>query len=171
MDNFAELDKPLYADMAKEMGDDWSNLFMSFDTCYDSHTDFVITLINNLSYMPEGMSQMQEGQNYRKWYYIYYTPENGQKMFEAMKAVKELFVSKNSKEYYRIYRSGFGCPENFYLVAVSAKDELDAAMTSKANDELLGDEWKEVFGKVMDVASRFDQISGWMRPELSYSPK
>ncbi|WP_339916694.1 hypothetical protein [Yeosuana marina] len=171
MDNFADLDKPLYTDMAKEMGDDWSNLFMSFDKCYDSHTDFVITLVNNLSYMPEGMSQMQEGQNYRKWYYLYYTPENSQKMFEAMKGVKELFVSKNSKEYYRIYRSGFGCPENFYLVAVSAKDELDAAMTSKANDELLGDEWKEVFGKVMDVASRFDQISGWMRPELSYSPK
>ena len=171
MENFAELDKPLFTDMAKAMGDDWGKIFENFDKCYDSHSDFVITLSESLSYMPEGITQMQEGQNYRKWYYIYYTPSNAKSMYEAMKGVKDLFASKSSKEYYRIYRSGFGCPESFYLVAVSSKDEVDSAMKSKANDDLLGEEWKEVFGKVMNSASRFDQVSGWMRPDLSYSPK
>jgi len=121
--------------------------------------------------MPEGISQTQEGLNYRNWYYLYYTPENSRNVWEAMKSVKQLFESKGSKNSYRVYRSGFGCPENFYLVAVSAKDELDSAMRGKANEELLGEERGPVFGNLMKYVSRFEEVTGYMRPDLSYTPK
>ena len=171
MENFADLDKRPFADMAKAMGDDWGKLFDEFDKCYDSHNDYVIVLDEALTYMPDGISMTQEGQDYRRWIYMYYTPENSKKVREGMKAVKELFASKGSKEHYRVYRSGFGCSENFYLVAVSAKDEIDSAVRGKANQEVLGPDRWDTFNKLMNSITRMEEISGTMRPDLAYAPK
>ena len=44
MENFADLDKRQFADMSKAMGDDWGKMFQSFDKCYDSHNDYILTL-------------------------------------------------------------------------------------------------------------------------------
>ena len=171
LDNFAELDKKPFAEMAEVMGDDFGDMFKRFDKCYDSHTDYIITLSESLTYMPEGISQMQEGLNHRKWIHIYYTPANGKNVYDAMKGIKDLFAEKDSKEYYRVYRSGFGSPENHLIVAISSKDEIDAATRSKANNELLGEAAEEVFGKLMSSIERMEEYSGSMRPDLSYSPK
>ena len=171
IENFADLDKRPFADMAKAMGDDFGKMFEEFDKCYDSHTNYNITLVEDLSYMPNGITMTQEGQNHRKFFYIYFTPENAAKVREGMKAVKELYTTKGSKEYYRIYRNGFGTPVEFYFVAVSSKDEIDGATRSKANEAVLGPDRWEAIGKVMNHASRFEEYTGQMRPDLSYSPK
>ena len=171
MENFAELDKNPYKDMAKEMGDAFGEIFQRFNKCYDSHSDYVIRLIDNLSYMPDGLSQTQEGQNYRDYVYIYYTPKNGAKVREGMKAVKAMFANKGSKSHYRVYSSGFGNAESFYLVAISSKDEIDSAHRNKANDELLGPERFVTFDKVMKYASRMEEYAGAIRPDLSYAHK
>jgi hypothetical protein len=170
MENFAELDKDPFSDMSKAMGDDWGKIFEDYNKCYDSHSDFIITLSESLTYMPEGISQTQEGQNHRKYYYIYFTPENAKTVYDGMKGVKDMFASKGSKEYYRVYRSGFGNPENYYLVAISSKDEVDAATRGKANEELLGDGRHEVFGKLMQGVSRMEEYTGAIRPDLGYKP-
>lgn len=173
IENFADMDKNPFADMAKTMGDEFGKMFEEFDKCYDSHTNYTITMVEDLTYMPEGISMTQEGQNYRKWYYIYFTPSNAKKVREGMKAVKALYESKNSKEYYRVYRSGFGTPEEFYLVAISAKDAIDFETKSKTNEATLGtkEEVWEVFSKVMEHATRMEEFSGEMRPDLAYAPK
>lgn len=173
IENFADMDKRPFTEMAKAMGDEFGKMFEEFDKCYDSHTSFTLSLAEDLTYMPEGISMTQEGQNYRKWYYIYFTPSNASKVREGMKAVKDLYQSKNSKEYYRVYRNGFGTPEDFYLVAISAKDEIDFATKSKTNEATLGtkEEVWEVFSKVMNYASRMEEFSGEMRPDLAYAPK
>lgn len=168
---FAEIDERPFADMAKAMGDKFKDLFNRFDTCYDSHGSYIVVLDEKLSFMPEGAKEAQEGQNYRKWFYMYYTPENGDKVREGMKAVKELFASKGSTNYYRVYRNGFGAMENYYMVSVSAKDEVDGATQAKANKEVLGPDRWETFSKVMNYISRMEEYSGEMRPDLSYSPK
>ncbi len=171
MENFAELDERPFTEMAKAMGDDWKNIFSNFDKCYDSHRDYILTLSESLTFMPEGSEAAQEGQNHRHWYYLYYTPENAAKLYDAMKGVKDMFVNKNSKLYYRIYRSGFGSPESYYLVAISSNDEIDAATSGKANEAVLGDERKAVFGNMMHYISRFEELTGDMRPDLAYSNK
>ncbi|MFH4966476.1 hypothetical protein V8G69_15850 [Gaetbulibacter sp. M235] len=171
LENFAELDKNTFSDMAKAMGDDFGKMFKDFNTCYDKHGDFVITLDESLSYMPEGITQTQEGQNYRKYYFIYYKPQDQAALREAMKGVKGLFSEKGSKEYYRVYQSGFGVINSYYMVAISAKDEADSSIRGKANDELLGEGAKDVFGKVMSAAAKFEEVSGWIRPDLAYSSK
>jgi len=96
------------------------------------------------------------------------------KAFSAKKvdeAIKALFEQKGSKEYYRVYRNGFGSMESFYLVSVSAKDEIDSANRGKANEDVLGPDRWETFSKVMNNITRMEEYSGSMRPDLSYSPK
>ncbi|AXP82600.1 hypothetical protein CJ739_3538 [Mariniflexile rhizosphaerae] len=171
IENMADLDKQPFADMAKKMGDKWTKMFEDFDKCYNSHRSYVIHLVEDLTYMPEGISMTQDGQNYRKWFYIYFTPSNAAKVREGMKAVKDLYTTKGSKEFYRVYRNGFGTSEDFYLVAVSAKDEIDGATKSKENDAVLGPDSWDTFSKVMNYASRFEEYSGEMRPDLAYAPK
>ena len=121
--------------------------------------------------MPDGISQTVEGENYRKFYYIYVEPENNGDMAEAMKGVKDLFASKNSASHYRVYRSGFGTMDTFYMVAISARDAIHMEEKSKANNELLGEAAKPVFQKVMDLALRMEEFTGEVRPDLGYKPK
>jgi hypothetical protein len=170
MDNFAELDKNPFADMAKTMGDSFGDIFKRFNTCYDKHGDYVLILDEALSYMPDGMTQTPEGEDYRKFYFLYYTPDNQGNLWEAMKGIKDLFASKGSKEYYRVYRSGFGITDSYYMVAVASKDEIDSATRGKANDNLLGEGANEAFGKLMGATSKFEEFGGRMRPDLYYKP-
>lgn len=170
MESFADLDKNQFADMATAMGDSFGDLFRKFNACYDKHGDYVLVLDEGLTYMPDGITQTPEGENYRKFFFLYYTPENEGKLRDAMKAVKETFASKGSKEYYRVYRSGFGVIDSYYMVAISSKDELDSATRGKANDELLGESAGEIFGNLMSTLSKFEDVSAWMRPDLYYSP-
>jgi len=171
IENMADLDINPFADMAKAMGDAYGDIFKRFNKCYDSHGSYIITLEEGLTYMPEGISLTQEGKNFRKFFYLYYTPENQAKLKEGMKAIKELFTSKESKTYYRVYHSGFGNMESYYMVAISYKDEIDAATKSKANDELLGDDRYETFNKAINYVSRMEEFSGAIRTDLSYSSK
>jgi hypothetical protein len=170
IENMADLDKRPFAEMAKAMGDAWGDLFDRFDKCYDSHGGYIITMDEELTYMPDGFSQTQEGQDFRNYFYLYYKPKNHAKIREGMKAVKEMFASKGSSSHYRVYRSGFGTMGSYYMVAISSKDEIDSATSSKANDELLGPDRYETFNKVMNYVSKFEEYSGSVRPDLGYSP-
>lgn len=171
MENFAELDKNVFAGMAEKMGDEFGNMFKKFDECYDKHADYVLVLNEELSYMPDGISQTVEGENYRKFFMMYHTPSNHGKIREAIKAVKKMFEDKGSKEYYRVYHSGFGNDEEYYMVAISSKDPIDSATRSKANNELLGEDAKEIWSGLMAATERFEEFTGWMRTDLFYSPK
>ncbi|WP_223552000.1 hypothetical protein [Aestuariivivens sp. NBU2969] len=171
IENFAALDERPMADIAKAMGDDFGKLFERFDQCYDSHGTYIIVLDEELTYMPEGIKQTQEGLDYRDYYFIHFTPENAKNLKEAMKGVKEMFAAKGSKNYYRIYRTGFGQMDSYYMVAMSSKDAIDSAQKSKANQELLGPDRVEVFGKVLKYASKMEEVTGEIRRDLSYMPK
>ena len=171
MENFAEMDKPLFAELGKAMGDKLTNLFERFDQCYDSHGNYVIELDEELTYMPEGISQTQEGEDYRDYFFIHYTPKNAKKIKEGMKAVKEMFAAKGSKSYYRIYKTGFGTMDSYYMVASSSKDAIDSATKHKANEEVLGPDRYETFNKVLNYSSKMYDVTGNIRHDLSYSPK
>lgn len=171
IESFADLDKRPFAEMAKAMGDEFAKMFQDFDQCYDSHGSYIIMLDEELTYMPDGISQTQEGEDYRDYYFIYFNPKDEKNLREGMKAVKDMFASKASKNYYRIYRTGFGTMDSYYLVAMSSKDEIDSATKEKANEELLGPERFETFKKVMDYATKMEEVTGEIRRDLSYAPK
>lgn len=166
--SMADLDKPSpVAQLAQKAGGDkiWP-LFERMDKCYDIERDYIITLNNELSYMPDGMTMTPEGENYREQYKIYYSPENRAAIKESFKAIKEMFAAKGSKMHYRVYNSGFGAESEFYLVSIAAKDEMDMAVKGKANEELMGDEGKQAMFNMFQKIRAMEEIEGMMRPEL-----
>lgn len=168
--NMAALDVDTFAPLVEKMGKEkFSALVDRYSKCYDRHGSYIITRIESLTYMPEGAIAAQEGQNYRKYHYLYVTPSTSKMIAEKMKAIKELYAKKGSKEYYRVYHSGFGTLGEFFLVVISAKDELSYAKQSDENDALIGDEGKKLLGDLFQNISRYDPVTGYIIPDLSYT--
>lgn len=170
IENFASFDERPFEDMAKAMGDDFTDLFARFDTCYDSHGTYVVVKNNELSYMPEGVENAPADENYREWYYMYYKPEDAKNVKAGMKAVKDMFKAKGSKVYYRVYEDGLGQMEHYYMVSVAFKNEIDAAQRSEENKTTLGPDRMETFSKLMNYVSRMEEHRGEMRPDMDYAP-
>lgn len=170
--NMAELDdRPIMALQEKMGKAAFSAMFDQFDKCYDNHGSYIIHLDKDLSYDPEGINPSPEGKDYRRYYYIHYTPENSENLTKSMKKVKELYKKKGSKVYYRVYRSGFGNIGSYLLVAVAGKNGLEYEKTGEENRTLLGSENKEVFDELFKYVTKFESTIGAVRPDLSYSPK
>ncbi|WP_411768719.1 hypothetical protein [Winogradskyella sp. A3E31] len=162
-------ENPGMSELWEKMGqEDFSEMMSGFNPCYDRHGSYVIFMDKELTYMPEGISQTPDGKNYRKFYYIYYSPQNGSKMREAMMDVKKLFESKNSKSSYRVYHSGYGTMDSFYMIAIAGEDAVALAEKAKENDNLLGEDAGPIFQKVIGLALKMEEFTGSVRPELSY---
>lgn len=170
IEKLGDIDDFSMAELSKKVGEEkFKSYFDRYNKCYDIHGSYVTLLNNDLSYMPDGMSTTQEGKEYRTWHIISVTPQNKAKMAENMKIVKDLFVSKKSKMHYRVYTNGFGQIGDRFVIVVSAKDELDMAQMSVENRKLLGPESKAKFDAVFNLASGYEEVTGRMRPDLSYS--
>jgi hypothetical protein len=168
--NMAALDINSYAPLADKMGkDNFQALLDRFNKCYDRHGSYIITRIENLTYMPDGAKAAQEGQNFRKYHYSYVTPSTSKMIREKMLAIKDLYVKKGSKEYYRVYHSGYGTLGEFFLVVISAKDELSYIKQSDENSALIGDEGKKLLDDLFKNISRYDPVTGYVLPDLSYT--
>ncbi|WP_163514625.1 hypothetical protein [Gelidibacter japonicus] len=168
--NMADLDKNPLAPLMEKMGEEkFRDIFKRFNECYDQHGDYIVHLISDLSYMPNGLTPDTPGQNYRKWHFLYVTPSNVAALRSKIKEIKNLYEKKGSKEYFRIYRSGFGTMGDYFLATVSAKDEQSYSMTSDQNDVLLGEEGKKLFTEMSMLLDRYELKTGEMKPELSYT--
>lgn len=172
LNEMADLDRELFGSLAEKMGaENMGKLFSEMDKYYTKHLNYIIYLDQELSYMPGGITQMPEGKNFRKFYYLHTTPAMSKQLAEAMKGIKELYETNESAMEYRVYRSGFGAPNDFFMVAIADKDPLTYEQNSLANQALLGDAAKPVFDKVMEYVTKFEVIPGNMRPDLAYSPE
>jgi hypothetical protein len=170
--NMAELDKDNFKLLADKMGaDKMGALFTRMNKCYNQHSDYVLRLSKDLTYMPSGITLTPEGQNYRRFYYLRFTPQQEEGLVASLKAVKDMFQKKNSKMYYRVYRSGFGSGGDYFLVAIAGKDVLAYETMGSENDKLLGEEAGKVFGEMMKNLSKMEEIAGNMRPDLAPAVK
>lgn len=171
--NMAELDKPSFVStlIEKEGENIITNLFDRMDKCYDTELNYVLKLDEDLTYMPNGFTQTPQGKNYRKNHILYVSPSNRKIVKEKMKAIKDLFEKKGSKEYYRVYKSGFGAQGEYYMVAIAAIDEEDYGRQSKENNKLLGAEGEKVLGDLFNNILKYETRIGYIRPDLGYSAK
>lgn len=170
IDKMADLDKNPLASLQKKIGKEaFSDIFKKYNQCYDTHGGYIVVLNKKLSYMPDGLTQTQEGLNYRRWHYLYITPENKSKVKEKLEAVKSLYTKKGSKVHYRVYQNGFGSMGDYYMVAISSKNGEDYEKNSAENKTILGDAAKPVFDELFKYVSKYEMKVGSMKPELDYS--
>lgn len=169
INNYADLDKDPMAPMVEKMGKaKFQALFERFDKCYDSHYNLTATFLNDLSYIPDG--KLNEG-NYRKNYFLYVTPSNSKAVAQKIKEVKELFAKKGAKEHFVVMHSGFGAPEEFYVVILGAKNEMDYQKISDEDDVILGEEWQKKWDELYALLQKVEVITGSYREDLSYYSK
>ena len=171
IENMAQLDKPIFATLSEKMGaENMGALFDRMDKCYDIEQNYIIHLDKESSYMPGGITQTPEGQDYRKFHYFHYTPENRAAVKEKVQAIKKMFTDKGSKVDYRVYRSGFGTRGEFYMVAVAAKDAADYANKIAANNEMMGEEWQSLYSSFIASLEKYEVFEGQIRRDLAYAP-
>ncbi len=171
IDNMASLDENGFKTLSEKMGaDKMGALFDRFNPTYNEHGDYIVYLSENLSYMPGGVSQTIEGQNYRTLYYNYVTPENNKGFVEVLKKMKAAFEKHNSKLNYRVYRSGFGVMGTYYMIAVAAESNLAAAKIGDENWNLMKDDFDPLLKEMSKYTWKMDQKRGWMREDLGYIP-
>lgn len=172
VENMAAFDKNPLAPLMEKMGEEnFRALFARFNECYDKHGDAVIVLNSDLSYMPNGLTTNTVGQEYRKWHYLYVTPSNLAKLRAKIKDIKALYEKKGAKEHFRVYQSGFGIMDDYFLVSISAKDAQSYQNTSDETEALLGEEGKKLFGEMFVLLDKYEAKTGKMRPDLGYTAK
>lgn len=171
--SMADLDKPSpLSRLAEKVGrEKIIDIVNRLDQCYDVEKDYILTLNNELSYMPNGLTPTVDGQNYREQYKIYVSPSNRAIVREKLKAVKNLYTSKKSTIHYRVYESGFGTESEYYLVSIAAKDDVDMATRGKANEDVLGEERKKIMFELFQNVQNIEEFEGEMRPDLSIETK
>ena len=173
INSYADLDKPSFIMqlVEKEGAEKITELFDRMDKCYDTELDYTLTLDGELSYMPNGITQTPEGENYRQNHVLYVTPGNRAVVKEKLQALKTLYTSKKSKLYYRVYKSGFGTDGEYYMVAIAAKDAQDYAKKGEENRTLIGEELQSAINEMYFNCLRYEKIEGMIRPDLAYSSK
>ncbi|MFN4763172.1 hypothetical protein ACKGJN_08635 [Gillisia sp. Q332] len=170
--NMADLDKNTLAPLVEKMGEEnFRAIFNRFDKCYDVHRNYVVHLITDMSYMPDGLTTNTPGEDYRKWHFFHVTPENVANLRNKMKEIKALYEEKGANEHFRIYRNGFGTAGDYYLVVISAKDALAYEKTSDETDVLLGAEGEKLFDEMMQYVHKYESKTGSMRADLGYTAK
>lgn len=168
--NMADFDKNPLAPLAEKMGDEkFREMFNRFNKCYDVHKDYVVHLINDLSYMPNGLTTETTGEDYRKWHFFHVTPENATNLRSKIVEIKSLYEKKNAKQHFRVYRNGFGSDGDYYLVVISAKDAKSYAQTSEETNLLLGEEGEKLYEDMLKYVHRYESKTGQMRPDLGYA--
>ena len=168
--DLADIQNSNFEELREKLGDEkFNRMFENFNKCYDNHGDYVTTLIPNLSYMPDGLSTSTPGQDYRVWHRLDVTPANIQKLQSKLKAIKDLYASKNSKIHYRIYRSGFGNVGDYYVAVISAKDAMDYDTRTAENQKLMGEEGQKLFNEMFEYVDSYSVKRGSMRPDLGYA--
>lgn len=167
--NMADFDENPLAPLMEKMGkDSFYALFDRFNACYDKHTDNVIYLNGALSYMPNGLTATTPGHDYRKYHFFYVTPSTSKVVSEKIKAIKDFYAKKGLKEQFRIFHSGFGSPEEYYVAVIAAKDAQDYLKTSDEAEAQYGDEGKKLFDELFSSIARYEVRAGEMRPDLGY---
>jgi len=170
--NMSDLDKSRFSVLQDKMGDkEFNDLFDNFDNCYDTHNDYIIHLDPELSYMPDGIEIIPEGQEYRELQFWYATPQNYPKLLDMARAFKKLYAEKNSEEHYRVYRSGFGAPGQFIIVSISSKSAAEYERVYQENKALLGAERDAIYNELLSAIIKVEKLNGYMRSDLSYHPK
>ena len=171
LENMAELDENHFADLKEKMGDEaFSSLFKEYNNYYNSHSDYIMVLNKELSYMPNGITITPENLNYRSNTLFYFAPKDYDKAIQVAKEFKNLYAKKGSTQYYRVYLNGFGTSESYIMVAEAAKSAADFHKAEAENLTLLGDDAYKIYSKLLDVILKTETITGYMRPDLSYFP-
>jgi len=169
--NMAELDNNPEKEMAEKMGEDaMKAMFAQFANCYDSHKNFLVRKLNDLSYQPETNGTEAGEMNFIHWNFYHVQPGKEDEARAIAKEWNTLYASKNVQTGYNLYVGGIGVDMPLFVTTQRAKNGVDYQNQEAKITELLGEEGKALTEKTMAITRKFESRNGWARPDLSYYP-
>jgi len=173
IENMAELDSNPWKTFEEKMGKDKVEaLWNRFDKCYDSHKNFIVRRLDDLSHMPASITANISNLNFRHWDFYYIQPEKREEARKIAKEWKTLYESKNIQDDgYRLSFGDLGTDMPVYVTVQFAKDAADFNAKNMKTDQALGEEGKALMQRTMALTRKFESVDGWARPDLSYVPQ
>ena len=171
IENLAALDEDPWQELEKKMGDEeWKAMLDGYDETTDMSHTWLARLRPDLSYTPENAGGNSEGMNFRHWDWYYIEPGKRAEARAIAKEWHDLYTKKNIQSSYRIFTGGLGTEQPLYVVLQSAKNAADFEANNAKVNELLGEDAEELMQRTMAITRKFETKTGWMRPDLSYTP-
>ncbi len=172
IDNMAQLDKSMWTEAKRKMGEDKFKALMAESSPYIVETkEEIYELQSDLGYTHQSRKGLKD-KHYRKWTTMKFGAETTHSTISALaKEWKELYAKHNVEFEYRVYLPVIGPNGNTVVLMDMAKNAADlAAMEAKAN-ETLGEEGDKLWAKTVALIDEIEVKTGSMLPELFYFPK
>ena len=162
--SFADLDKNPFADLEAKMGKDvLGKLWVEFDECLESHRDFVMTQLHDLSYLSP-----TEGDNYRNVTFWQPLPGKDIEAESILGEWKKLYESKKTPSGFLVLKVIFG-EQGEYAVVTWGKNAADEAARYQKTLELIGDEGEKLWLKTQAITKTIHNKRAELLPQFSYS--
>lgn len=155
------------AHLGEKMGNDKAyELFSKYNETATMLGDYILTMDMDLSIMKEE-KPTDAGSAYHKWIIYYPYPGKSDEFIKQARTVRKLLDNKDTKLKSRIYRSGFGSPEEFFIASIPAKDEESYVNLINETGELIGEEFGRELDKFNKLCSKIKTEDVWFVPSMS----
>ncbi len=171
--NYAGIDA-IYEKFQKAMDktnkEKFNSMMEANNASIESTREFVVRWSAALSYVPKA-PRLKEGEaNFAHWHFVHYKPEDRDKVMGVLKEWKAVFEKNNYPDGYGIFLMELGGDSNEFVVYKTAKSAVEYYKNEADKTKEMKDEENMLYGKVLPYLVSTKEITGWLRPDLSYIP-
>ena len=131
----------------------------------------MITSVPRLSYIPENPRLKPEEANFAHITRFYVKPDKEREFRDIMSELAALFKRKNISDGYNVYALAIGTGKPLLSIVFRAKDDADYYSQHKKIVEILSEEIKALYEKIVPLLRKIERVDGNFRPDLSYTPE
>jgi len=172
--NFAEIDSyyMVLEELKKKMGTErWNALWKRESAALDYLRSRIFYYMPELSYFPENPRLKPGEESFAVWSFYSVIPGREDEFEAVSKEWVTLHKEKNWQNGYKCYAGDFGADMPVYLVFWKTKSEADALINLEKSSNIFGEEGKALEDKGTSLLRGLKMKRGWLRPDLSYTPK
>ena len=172
IEGYAAMDKMSedWAEVERRMGKKWQDLMRRGSAAIEYAKQWIVEELPALFYVPENRTLKAAGTNFRHYDFYYLHVGKEQEAEQIAQEWKTLYKRKNVPQYYTVYCANMGTELPLYIVGWSAKDATDFRTQRGKSVQLLGEEGKALWERILALVRRFEHKNGYLRPDLSYLP-
>lgn len=171
VDNLNDIDGGLASYInGKKKSAGFNLIWETLNETIESYFFYVVKFMPELSYVPDRQNWL-EGNQYRRWNYLHFTPGTEKQAEEIIASWKSLYEKKGVKNGFRIFKGELGMERPVYIFTTWAEDPLTYQQNLQDNMALLDNEGVQLWMAMMALVRKVETVEGWYLPQYSYQPE
>lgn len=151
------------------IGDAGARVMAESDPLVESREMFYLLLRPDLSHRPETVG-MSPDTPYRHYVQLQAHPAKVQAFEASTKAWADAYARHGIERGFRVYQYVTGADLPRYLIVEHARDEAQYHAISAEINSALGSDLEALYAQTGPSLKSVREMSGWVRPDLSYPP-